>query len=351
MYSKSNRILKIALLFTIGLVCITLFGYQHKPPKMEVVFANQKQAQADTVSLDSVQEKNTTSIQGSKDTISGDQNQKAKNEVDALKQKERFRQYSQEAVILVILVITLLAGLFWFLLHYYRRREMAGYYGQVYGDSVENFEYRRKLLPVTEKWEIRDYHEEIKREKIFPEPEPDSELIKLAIELDRQDEIRTSTDIFRRNQRTDPWDTRAPSASRAGLGGPGRGKQGEHETEKDKNFRKLLNVWNSELHKWKENIDSEAYKRYDADRKKASKKAKELSKSATGDIDLSALRGRGSAFILEFTALVIIIFASVILGILERLGEEQIGTLLAAIAGYVLGKATTESQKSKKAES
>ena len=53
------------------------------------------------------------------------------------------------------------------------------------------------------------------------------------------------------------------------------------------------------------------------------------------------MRGRGHAFVLEFTAIVVIIFAAVIAGVLKILTGEQIGTLLAAIAGYVLGRATT----------
>jgi len=60
-----------------------------------------------------------------------------------------------------------------------------------------------------------------------------------------------------------------------------------------------------------------------------------------GAADFSAIRGRGPEFVLEFTAVVVIIFAAVILGIVGQLSNEQIGTLLASIAGYVLAKATT----------
>jgi hypothetical protein len=54
----------------------------------------------------------------------------------------------------------------------------------------------------------------------------------------------------------------------------------------------------------------------------------------------SALRGRGSEFVLEFTTVVVIILAAAILGVLRILDTQQIGTLLAAIAGYVRGRAT-----------
>ena len=58
-------------------------------------------------------------------------------------------------------------------------------------------------------------------------------------------------------------------------------------------------------------------------------------------VDLSVLRGRGAEFVLEFTTVVVIIFTAIVLGILHILDNQQIGTLLAAIAGYVLGRATT----------
>jgi hypothetical protein len=49
----------------------------------------------------------------------------------------------------------------------------------------------------------------------------------------------------------------------------------------------------------------------------------------------------------------VIIFATIVLGILGILETQQIGTLLAAIAGYVLGRATsrTRSGTSEKAGS
>ena len=53
---------------------------------------------------------------------------------------------------------------------------------------------------------------------------------------------------------------------------------------------------------------------------------------------MGVFRGRGATFVLEFTAVVVIIFTAAILAILGKLGNEQVGTLLAAIAGYVLGR-------------
>lgn len=56
-------------------------------------------------------------------------------------------------------------------------------------------------------------------------------------------------------------------------------------------------------------------------------------------MDISLLGG-GWTFLLEFSTVIVIIFVLVILGILGTLEGKEISTILAAIAGYVLGKAT-----------
>jgi len=62
--------------------------------------------------------------------------------------------------------------------------------------------------------------------------------------------------------------------------------------------------------------------------------------------------------VLEFTAIVVLIFAAVILGVLGLLGDQQIGTLFAAIAtlfaaiaGYVLGKSVARGRSGQTEES
>jgi hypothetical protein len=66
---------------------------------------------------------------------------------------------------------------------------------------------------------------------------------------------------------------------------------------------------------------------------------KRAQKFVPQSLDISLLGG-GWAFLLEFSTVIVIIFAIVILGILGVLAGEQISTILAAIAGYVLGKAS-----------
>src|SRR5262249_7818332 len=101
-----------------------------------------------------------------------------------------------------------------------------------------------------------------------------------------------------------------------------------------------LYKWLQDIHKWRDEVKSEVLARYSLDLREARVLAAERTRPAA-NVDFGALRGGGAEFVLEFTAVVVIIFAAVVLGVLDILKQEQIGTLLAAIAGYVLGRATT----------
>jgi len=57
-------------------------------------------------------------------------------------------------------------------------------------------------------------------------------------------------------------------------------------------------------------------------------------------MDVSSFGG-GWVFVLEFTTILFIVFAVLSLGLLGVLKSEPIATILAAIAGYVLGKSTS----------
>jgi hypothetical protein len=67
-------------------------------------------------------------------------------------------------------------------------------------------------------------------------------------------------------------------------------------------------------------------------------------KRVPSSIDISLLGG-GWSFLLEFSTVIVIIFTLLILGILKTLEGKDIATILAAIAGYVLGKATSGSRQ------
>jgi hypothetical protein len=93
----------------------------------------------------------------------------------------------------------------------------------------------------------------------------------------------------------------------------------------------------AECKKW----ESEERIRYEALRKDADARAlQRAEKRVPSSLDISLLGG-GWAFLLEFSTVIVIIFTLLILGILKILEGREISTILAAIAGYVLGKATS----------
>lgn len=86
--------------------------------------------------------------------------------------------------------------------------------------------------------------------------------------------------------------------------------------------------------------------RYAQRRKEAESEAlKRGEKRVPRSMDISLLGG-GWAFLLEFSTVIVIIFAVLILAILRTLSGQEISTILAAIAGYVLGKASTGARQS-----
>lgn len=86
---------------------------------------------------------------------------------------------------------------------------------------------------------------------------------------------------------------------------------------------------------------------YESLRKKADDDALKIAENKVPkSIDISLLGG-GFSFLLEFSTVIVIIFTLLILGILGNLEGKEISTILAAIAGYVLGKASSVQSSSK----
>jgi len=95
--------------------------------------------------------------------------------------------------------------------------------------------------------------------------------------------------------------------------------------------------------------ESEERVRYEFLRQQVEVKALERAeKKIPSSIDISLLGG-GWAFLLEFSTVIVIIFTLLIFGILGTLDGKEIATILAAIAGYVLGKATSGAKQERPA--
>jgi hypothetical protein len=96
--------------------------------------------------------------------------------------------------------------------------------------------------------------------------------------------------------------------------------------------------------------ENEEKLRYNAEKERLERTAYERAKKKVPtSFDISLLGG-GYSFLLEFSTVIVIIFTLLILGILNIMQGKDISTILASIAGYVLGKATSESRKSPTAE-
>ena len=98
----------------------------------------------------------------------------------------------------------------------------------------------------------------------------------------------------------------------------------------------------------RKNIFDEFRKWEAAETKRMAELRKEAEEKARNRADLQVpktidivLLGGGFSFILEFSTVIVIIFAVLILGIINVMQGREISTILAAIAGYVLGKSNS----------
>lgn len=242
-------------------------------------------------------------------------------------------QYSFGAMVIVVLVLVLLGGLFILLFWWSNKLDQASYLGSLYRDTLEEIEYRHLATALREKLDKGQYHEEVTQDFGWLNLNPEPTL---------PDGLQPETWGGDTDWNSDPY---AGSTTSFSTGSTGGGTELTLNQRED--IQKKRATYYHEVNLWRRKVDNEAKKRYHQalvnENDGARKKAKERAASAVS-VDLSVLRGRGSEFVLEFTTVVVIIFAVVALGVLRILDTQQIGTLLAAIAGYVLGRSTSRSQ-------
>ena len=149
---------------------------------------------------------------------------------------------------------------------------------------------------------------------------------------DERDKIRHSLEQLERNQHEAAQQEAAEFAANDNV------KQQEE---------KLRNIdW--KLRQIKAHISSrfwvgykkEQYETYQTNRQKLIEFENNRVKDVLGLLDTSAFGGSW-VFLLEFTTIVFIVYAVLSLGVLGVLDSQPIATILAAVAGYVLGKSTT----------
>jgi hypothetical protein len=257
-------------------------------------------------------------------------------------------EYSQQAVNLVLFLLILLALLFILVFRWWQKTEQASYLGEIFRESVFEFELSRRTRRVDEKRHRGELERAILatnewKNQEFPRPPvPDPRLQNHM----QSGYARIPPPGLEGNRRpgygTNPWDDDEPHIISVDTNEMPDDIKALYEQ-----FIKDEEKFRDDKRNWHKALDQAVTQMYQDELDKARVLAEKQAKRAA-DVDMGVFRGRGATFVLEFTAVVVIIFTAAILAILGKLGNEQVGTLLAAIAGYVLGRAVNPGAEKEK---
>lgn len=252
-------------------------------------------------------------------------------------------EYSLFSFLIVIALIVILGILFILLIWWSNKLDQAGYLGTMYRDTIYEIEWKRRKEAIEQKKNNGEYRKEAEsNEKWLTE-----DIKPILPELD------PGIAILRQNfnpERKAPYNPYVQSAMSSQYESS---SYSSYDLDFEQQFENsLINVglkdtytnYKKDLYTYGIKVEKEAEALYRRELQEGQKKANAQANDAVS-IDMGVIRGKGSEFVLEFTTVVVIIFAAAILGVLQVLGTEQIGTLLAAIAGYVLGRATTKTKE------
>ena len=221
--------------------------------------------------------------------------------------------------VLVTFVLVVLALLFWWVFIYTQRLEQTSFVGRLLMQTLYSAELQKRISEVEANWNSGQYQRDVINDETWfsaqklPQRPSDAEPI-----------ADIAMDQLKRNGR---------------LGGLPPGLAIGENTS---NYLTELRNWAyTELDRKANSLRLEAIKRSEEEAKKESEKA-------LGELDFSVVMGRGPEFILQFTAVVTIVFVVLALGIVGKLDSQQAGTILAAIAGYVLGQASSRREPRQK---
>jgi len=233
--------------------------------------------------------------------------------------------YSWQSIAVVGALLGLLGGVFSLMFVWAQKFDSASYLGTLFRSTITDIEFKRLKSDLREKWGEGEYHREVIASGMHPLPKPPEGAEWLTSSLlstyEAQHELT--------NRFVDLGYMDRPNVTIKGD---------------DKNQTAALKKYKQDEQKWKLDVDIEARHRYQIDLEKARSGAQGRADTAI-DFDLSVLRGRGAEFVLQFSTVVIIIFAVLVLGVLNILESQAISTLLAAIIGYVLGQATARARR------
>ena len=274
------------------------------------------------------------------------------------------------AVALIFAMIALMALVFWLFITFGRRLSMRGYLGPLARDAIARAEIARQEDSL---------REDLRYGKIPLELKPGSNEFTERYRIPQGDNPPNLTpgitidEAGRILEYSDSWGT--------GTGGPGGNRRPGGYDPYDGEKRILSRFRPEELQSWTadrlktereaskpEEADDDTKKKQKADtmnliqeeiirrfrqgyrqeqmnafyerRGKITADERDRAEKLLPTMDVSSFGG-GWVFVLEFTTILFIVFAVLSLGLLGVLKSEPIATILAAIAGYVLGKSTS----------
>lgn len=249
------------------------------------------------------------------------------------------------AITVIVIMVGLLAWVFWLFIHFGRRLSERGYLGPLTSDALARAEISRieddlredlrKGVYVTS-INVRD--DDFKRRYGIPlDTEPPTLVPGVTID--------DSGNVLRRDF---GWEY--PEEARLGTGSGDEPinrdpteeerKQIEQEKERRRRERDRREEERKIRERYREAYEEEQLRLYREELLRERNAARERARALVPDIDVSSFGG-GWIFVLEFTTIIFIVFAALALGFVAVLSSEQIGTILASIAGYVLGKSAT----------
>lgn len=257
-------------------------------------------------------------------------------------------EYSVSSSFIVFCLIVILGILFILLIWWSNKLDQAGYLGTMYQDTIYDIEWKRRKEAIEQKKNNNEFIKEAESNDIWITEETKPQLPELSSEIAI---LKMNFSAKRTGETYNPYISYySPSSAITNVYEPGYFSSYDPEFEKQfeeslpEKLKEIYITYKKRLFEYQTKILKEAQALNRKELKESQEKAKEQAKDAVS-VDMGVIRGKGSEFVLEFTTVVVIIFAAAILGVLQVLGTEQIGTLLAAIAGYVLGRATTKTKE------
>jgi hypothetical protein len=238
----------------------------------------------------------------------------------------------------VIVVLAVLAFLFFIQMYWSNKLDQAGYLGSLYKDSLEQIEYKRLSSEYVKRFSEGEYEEEAIRNPEFLKDNPKPSGFHYPMPGDPPGlgglgGSRGPTGYTPPPSANSDFDS--DDATSLSQDSAAREERRRAEVARRKEWQEQQKT----VEEWRSKVIAKARENYNHDLQEAREGARKQAHRAM-NVDLSALYGRGPEFVLGFTTIVVIVFAAFALGILKILKAEQIGTLFAAIAGYVLGRST-----------